>query len=138
MKLSNISKLGFSALLIFGLTSCETDTIDPNYELRDEYVGDWNCIENSNQSGQSAYKVTIVKDQSDSDFILIQNFHNLSNSAKVRVFDNTLVIPAQMINATDSVFGDGESSIEYDSFDLDYTVDDGGTIDEVRASYTPF
>ncbi|MFT5970866.1 MAG: hypothetical protein ACI8ZO_001383 [Flavobacteriales bacterium] len=63
MKLSTISKLGFSAVFIFGLTSCETDTIDPNYELRDEYVGDWNCIENSSLFGQSAYKVTLVKDQ---------------------------------------------------------------------------
>jgi hypothetical protein len=56
----------------------------------------------------------------------------------VRVFDNTLVIPEQMINSTDSIFGDGESSINYDSFALDYTIDDGGSLDEVRASYTPF
>ncbi len=129
--------IGATAATLLLFSSCEIDEANPNAELRDEYVGEWNCVENSSQFGQSAYKVTISKDPGNFDYILIQNFYN-SNTARVRVFDNELVIEPQLINSTDSVFGGGSSSVNYDSFTLDYTVDDGGTLDEVRSSYTPF
>lgn len=137
MKYFNHKLLAALAIGLLFFSSCELDTTDPNYELRDEYVGDWNCIETSSQFGQAAYKVTISKDQSDSDYILIKNFYN-SGTARVRVFNNNLSIPSQMINNTDSVFGSGTSTVDYDSFSLDYTVDDGATLDEVRSTYTPF
>lgn len=130
-------KVASLGLLILTLGACETEVADPNYELRDEYVGSWNCVEQNSQLGTSTYQVVISKDPSDSAFILIENFHNLSNAARVRVFNNQLSIPPQFINSTDSVFGQGTATADYDQFSLDYTVDDGANLEEVEANYSP-
>ncbi len=132
----------FTSLLILttALIACEEE-IDPDYELRDEYIGEWICNENSNLYGSSTYSVTISKSSDSIAYIEIQNFYNTGQSsvAIAEVFENSILIENQiMTTSTGSleISGSGSANSDFTSFELVYQVKDGGETDQASAEFT--
>jgi hypothetical protein len=120
-------------LLLFN--SCEDDVISSG-DLRDEYVGQWVCNEDSEQYGVSTYSINISKGI-DEDHIEISNFYNLGNTESVSVFieDNNLTISSQDVKGN-TISGSGTSNVSFNTINFTYTVFDGAETDHVTAQYT--
>ena len=129
--------LAFVAISLF-VISCEDEPVDPNYDLRDEYVGDWVCVENSSIYGSSSYTITIEKADTNEAYIHISNFYNLGNAIEVaaEVFDNSVLIPQQNVGGN-IISGTATSNSNYTEIDLTYSVDDGADNDVCTATCTP-
>jgi hypothetical protein len=118
--------------------ACEDEPVDPNYDLRDEYVGDWLCSENSSIYGNSSYTISIEKSDTNEAFVIISNFYNLGSSISLaaEVFDNSILIPQQNVGGN-IIDGTGTSTANYSEFNLTYSVNDGADNDVCTATCTP-
>lgn len=134
MKYRILAFLAISLVVI----SCEDEPVDPDFDLRDEYVGDWLCNENSSIYGNSSYTITIEKSDTNDTYIHISNFYNLGNGIAVsaEVFDNSLLIPAQNVGGN-AIDGTGTSNADYTEINLTYSVDDGADNDVCSSVCTP-
>jgi hypothetical protein len=136
----NYSKiLTILTITVLGLfmISCETDDVDKDSgDIRDEYVGDWNCNENSSLFGTSNYSISITKSESEGE-VWIKNFHNLGDnvSARIMVEDNNIDLPLQVFESNE-VEGSGTSAVNYKEMTLTYTAKSGGDNENVTAKYT--
>ena len=140
MKKTLLRKLSFLAALSALLFACEPEP-DPNYELRDEYLGTWICNESSSLYGNSTYEVNISKSSTGIGYIQIANFYNEGDTCQVdvEVFDNSLVMEQQTVQGNSAQFifqGSGSSETHYSSFNLIYTANDGAQSDDVSASFS--
>lgn len=130
------SRIALLAVITVGFSSCEKDEDDPNFDFRDEYVGDWNAQFTSDEFGVQTYTVSISKSDSDADQILIANFYNLgtAESVVVNASDNDLLISSQTVK-DNTIEGTGLSTANYDQINFTYTAFDGAVTDNVTAVY---
>ena len=125
----------FAAMMLY-FSSCKKDDSSPqnSSDARDKYVRSWTCNETSQQQGNSTYTITISKDVTSSNQILVKNFYALGNSTNtVMVVDgNNLTISTQNISGT-TLHGSG-SYQSSSSLTFDFSANDGITIDTVHIS----
>jgi hypothetical protein len=100
----------------------------------------WNCNEKSKQLGNSTYTVTIERNTSVLDGIVIYNFYKLGNTAKAYASISGLNISfsEQDILSYKLLSGSGTISSDMKQIKLNYSMDDGsGDYDLVTATLTP-
>lgn len=126
----------FSVLLSLIVISCQPDDGIDTGDIRDEYVGKWNCAEVSDLFGSSNYSVTITKGIQD-DVIKVSNLYNIGTQNEVlfTVFDNNITIDNQTVDGN-TFSGNGTSATNYSTFNLNYTAVSGGDSDNVTSSFT--
>ena len=136
-KMRNLFKL---CLVIFSLTivSCEEEEINNDADIRDEFVGNWLVLENSDLLGIRAFEVDIVKDQTDGEQINISNFYKLGDNDTVfanvsPVQSTTFIIPIQTVSGH---FINGTGALSGDEIEMVYYVDDGNEKDTISATFT--
>lgn len=129
-------RIAMLAVVAVGFSSCEKDEDDPNFDFRDEYVGEWNAQFDSDEFGTQTYTVTISKSSTDADQIIIANFYNLGSgeSVVVNASDNDLLISSQTVKGN-TIEGTGSSTVNYEQINLTYTANDGAVTDNVTAVY---
>ena len=134
-----ISKKAFFCLGLLGslffFNACEQDDDDPDYDLRDEYVGTWTCNETAGDFAPQTYDVTISKG-SGSDAIRIANFYNLGLGFSVTaiVSENNLNIASQIVDGY-TLSGSGNATVDFSRINWNYNVNDGSGTDNVTAHY---
>lgn len=126
----------FSVILSLIVISCQPDDGVDTGDVRDEYVGSWNCTEVSQLFGTSNYSVTITKGTQD-DVIKVANLYNIGdqNEVSFTVFDNNITINNQTVDGT-TFSGNGTSETNYLTFNLNYTAVSGGDSDNVTSTFT--
>lgn len=126
----------FSVLLSLIVVSCQPDDGTDTGDIRDEYVGNWNCVEVSDIFGTSNYSVTITKGAQD-DVIKVSNLYNIGTQNEVlfTVFDNNITINTQTVDGN-TFSGTGTSETDYSTFNLNYTAVSGGDSDNVTSTFT--
>lgn len=118
-------------------SSCKKDdssTPQNTSDDRDRYVRTWTCNETSQQQGNSTYTITISKDVTTSNQILVKNFYALGNSTNtVMIVDgNNLTISSQSISGN-TLHGSGHYNSS-SSLTFSFTAYDGITTDTVSIS----
>ena len=123
-------------VLVLGFTACEKDEDDPDFDFRDEYVGDWNAQFNSTEFSTQTYTVSISKVDDNPDQVRISGFYNMDgvHSVVANVSDNDIVIGSQTVNNI-TFEGTGNSNADYSTINLTYTAFDGAETDNVTAIY---
>ena len=138
-----MKKLLYLSIFISGLfvASCASDKKDdpnaqePTTDPRDKFVAYWNVNENSANAGTNTHTVNIIKSQSNSDEILLNNFSGLSVSARASVNNNVLTIPYQQIGSIGFTKGTGTLT-SATSISFNYTTTISTTRDSCTATYT--
>ncbi len=137
-----MKKIFYFNLLIcsFTLFSCaeaskDEDSLNPNTDLRDKFVGYWTANENSALAGTNSHTVNIIKSTNNSSEILLNNFSGLSVSARASVNNNLLTIPFQQIGQIGFTKGSGTLT-SASSISLSYTTTTGTSRDSSTAVYT--
>jgi hypothetical protein len=130
----------FIFLLTIGLFfSCNPDDGgDPApTDPRDKFVGSWLCQETS-QSGNSSFSVTISIDGSNSSQIFLDNFYHLGVGKKVYgvVAGNNVTLPNQVVNGFTVKSGNGTIVNSDTKINFSYVVNDGADDDSCTAVYT--
>jgi hypothetical protein len=120
------------SLLLF--VSCEEDPVDPDFDLRDEYVGSWTASEDSDFFGDQTYAIEVSKSDTSLTDIWVTNFYGLGNNTLtvMEVNDNNVFIPLQTVSGSE-VSGSGQSGIDFSEVTLTYGVDDGSGVDQCTA-----
>ena len=127
-------------LIILGflpsLNSCELEDIELTAV---DLVGKWDVFEKSQYFKKSVsgfYTVDILKDPSDTAYILVKNFYELKDNMRARVNGLDISIPRQRLDGY-YVNGFGRVSSSKNKIDWFYNVDfTDGDIDTVSALYT--
>ncbi len=114
-------------VFVFGIFfySCknEVDTLDPNVDVREVLVKTWKCNESDGKNTRT-YDVTVTKDPSNTNKILIGNFHNLSASKlSVVVAGTNMTIASQSIDNY-TFAGSGTFDTNGSRIQLTYSADD--------------
>ena len=126
-------------ILAFGflLTSCEEDIINPDFDLRDEYTGQWIVQESSTFFGDQSYTVEVSKSDTAASDIWVSNFYGLGSSTitVVELVDNSLLVPVQNV-AGSELSGTGQSDLNVTSIEWTYGVNDGSGVDNCTATWT--
>jgi len=124
-----------AAMMLF-VSACEKDNSSPDSgsDDRDKYIRAWTCNETSQQQGTSTYSITISKDNTSPDGIIVKNFYNLGNATNtIMIVDgNNVAINSQNVSGN-TISGTGvyhNSSLLTFSF----TTYDGITVDTVSIS----
>ncbi len=138
-----MKKLLFLVGILLSIYSCSTDDNDndPNVSLRTKLVDYWKVNEQSQnfKSTKSYYTVEILKHQTDSSKMLIDNFYNLGygKQAYARVNDDyTIDLPLQNLDGFE-IKGSGRISSNLKTISWEYVANDGeGLIDSVKATYS--
>ena len=132
--MKKLFSLGFACLVL--LVSCEEDPVDPDFDLRDEYVGTWTASENSNFFGDQTYTVEVSKSDTNLTDIWVTNFYGLGNNSLtvMEVSDNNIFIPLQTV-AGSEVSGTGQSAIDFSEVTLTYGVNEGSEVDQCTAEW---
>lgn len=120
------------------MASCTEDENITGADIRDEFVGNWLVLENSNVLGVRSFEANIVKSNLASDEINISNFYKLGESDSVKanvssVLSTTFIIPIQLVSGH-SINGTG--ALSGDEIEMVYYVDDGNEIDTISAVFT--
>lgn len=127
-------KYAFLFLLLTAIISCsKTDTEDPTTptgDAREKLIGNWKCDENSSKTGKASYSITISKDVTSLDGILIRNFFELGDTTYTRaiVDANYITIPQQVVSGW-TLKGNGTYNSNV-TIRFSYTADDGQTATE--------
>lgn len=126
----------FSVILSLIVISCQPDDGLDTGDVRDDYVGTWNCAEVSQIFGTSNYTVKITKGDQD-DVVKVSNLYNIGiqNEVLFTVFDNNITINNQTVDGN-TFSGSGTSEANYSSFNLNYTAVSGGDSDNVTSTFT--
>ena len=117
----NLGSVIFILAALFISSCAKDDSVDPNRDDRDKFVGDWTCKETP--SGQAPVTFTISISKSGvSDTLLVKNFNQLGTGTQTifLVVDNSITIPFQTITSVD-ILGSGLYS--NDKLNLTYTAD---------------
>jgi len=139
-----MKKVVYFSVTIFGLAlaSCAKDSKDdptapsPSTDVRDQYVAYWNVSENSAVAGINTHTVNIVKSTTNASEILLNNFSNLSVSARASVNGTHLTIPYQQLGSIGFTQGSGTLTTST-KIDMTYTTTIGaGNRDSSIAVYT--
>lgn len=124
------------ALALF-LVSCEEDVVDPNFDLRDDYTGQWIVQETSTFFGAQSYTVEVSKSDTAATDIWVSNFYGLGSSTitVMEVVDNNILIPFQNVSGS-QISGTGQSDLDVTSISFTYGVNDGSGVDNCTATWT--
>jgi hypothetical protein len=133
--LRKISIAAITAVALF-LASCEKEDDSPenSVDARDKFVRSWSCSETSQTQGTSNYTITISKDVTSSNQIIVKNFYQLGNSTNtIMIVDgNNVVINSQNVSGH-IIAGSGHYNSS-SSLTFDFTADDGITPDTAHIS----
>lgn len=133
MKFSKYVIFSVAALGLLVIACQKDDSADP----RDNLVGTWKCQETGTSSGTQTFQATISKSGSDSTQLYIDNFYGTQQKVKVTMSSFTLVIPQQTIDGN-IIQGTGVVSSDFKKIIWSYTADDGGEVDNISSTYTPY
>ena len=124
--------LCFSVFLI----SCEEEPIDPDFDIRDDYTGQWIVQENSTIFGAQSYAVEVSKSDTTATDVWVSNFYGLGTNTitVMEIIDNNILIPIQTV-AGSELSGTGSSDLDVASLSLTYGVDDGSGVDNCTATW---
>ncbi len=133
----------FLAALSLIMLSCnpEENEENPNVSLRTKLVDYWKVNEQSQnfKSTKSYYTVEILKHQTDSSKMLIDNFYNLGYGKQAYAVvnnDYTIDLPLQNLDGFE-IKGSGKISTDLKTISWEYVANDGeGLIDSVKATYS--
>ncbi len=136
-KMKKLLQLSMVTVLLI-MASCTEDENITGADIRDEFVGNWLVLENSNVLGVRSFEANIVKSNLASDEINISNFYKLGESDSVKanvssVLSTTFIIPIQLVSGH-SINGTG--ALSGDEIEMVYYVDDGNEIDTISAVFT--
>lgn len=134
-----MKQLKYLLLIIFPilLYSCSKEEEKNTTTLKDQLIGTWVCIEQSQIFGTNTYSVDINPHSTISTRVVIDNFYNLGfqeSHAQTDVNGNTLTIINQTINGY-KISGTGVLS-NGSEIKLSYSTDDGAGVDNVTATLT--
>jgi len=116
------------------ISACQKDTTD---DPRDNLVGTWKCQETGTSSGTQTFQASISKSSSDSTQLFIDNFYGTQQKIKVTMSSFSLIISKQTVDNY-SIQGTGVVSSDFKKITWSYTADDGGEVDNVSSTYTPY
>ena len=127
-----ISYFIFTILII----SCteEGDVFNPQDD-RDAFLGTWNVDETCNRI---PYQVTIIKDPTNSSQVIITNFWLIGPNEKAPyaiVAGSTIVIPQQNIYNDEKTIVKGSGTLNKNTIEWEYTVNDGADLYTCIATY---
>ena len=116
------------------IVGCEGD-INPDVNLRDEYLGGWSANDKEGWNAPAFYDISIVSG-SDPDMILIKGLYNHPNvELGAYVTDYEVEIPTQMSDSI-TFAGSGKANVDFDQITFEYTANDGSGSDEVKTVCT--
>ena len=129
-----ISTLAAVAVALFAV-SCQPDTTEPADD-RDKFVDVWHCVEQSSQVGQTNYDIHINLSTTNTSQVLMENFYNVGFSFKAvaNISGTSLTLNQQTYNAS-QLQGSGSMSGN-NTINMNYTVNDGSSIDTCTAVLT--
>lgn len=129
----------FLLILFAGFfTSCIDEIDDPFADPVEKYLGNWKASESSTLYGPGyVYDVSITRNPSNSNEILISNFYmqGWNEKARALVTGNSITILEQAI-CDGSILIKGNGQFSGGRITLTYTADDGADLDNVSATYT--
>jgi len=118
----------FGSIILFSLMSgCEDTNPTDLLDARDAFLGTWTVSESC---AKDSYSVTIVKDQSNSSQVIIQNFYhivNCSNPPYAIIAGSSIVIPTQSI-CGDAFEVSGTGKLDKGKITMTYSVNDGADL----------
>jgi hypothetical protein len=129
-------ELVIAILISLVLFSCTDE--DGNLDMgddRDAFLGTWDVTE---ACSKDSYSVTIVKDPSNSSQVIIQNFWLIGYNERppyAIIAGSTITIPNQFMCYNNSNEVSGSGSIDKNTIELDYTVNDGADLWDCTATY---
>lgn len=130
------------AFLALFLGSCASDKKDdptapaPSTDARDKFIAYWSVSENSSVAGTNTHTVNILKSQTNSNEIQINNFSGLSFAARAVVNNNIITIPYQQLGTVGFTQGTGTLT-SATNISLNYTNTIGASpADPCSAIYT--
>lgn len=115
--------------------SCQPDEAEPADD-RDKFVDVWHCVEQSSQVGQTNYDVHINLSTTNTSQVLMENFYNVGFAFKAvaNISGSSVTLNQQTYNAS-QLQGSGSMSGN-NTINLNYTVNDGSSIDTCSAVLT--
>jgi hypothetical protein len=125
-------------ILFAGFSACNPDDDDTSGSgtyTPETFVGNWNCVENSQNMGSSSYIITINRSQTANNHLWVDNFYHLGVGFQVTMVLNgsNINIPQQIVG-TYTFSGNG-TVINSNRVNLSFMADDGGGIaDAVSAT----
>jgi len=83
----------FSVILSLVVVSCQPDDGIDTGDIRDEYIGKWNCLEVVSDGDPFYTDVTITKGDQD-DIIKVHNFYGMGDetTTKLKITENLLIL----------------------------------------------
>lgn len=138
MKRNKLAYLLLLTISVFTI-ACETDE-DPveDTDVRDRFIGRWNCTEESQINGERTFFVDIDYDTTSIDKIELINFYDMGTSSFVlgeisTTNEEAINIPAQDL---DGLTVQGSGTMENNDLLLfNYLVDDGLELDSISATF---
>jgi len=127
-------------ILTIGFYSCQPDNTNndpaPIVDPREQFVGYWNCTEQSKIHGTASFTINIYKDSTNTSYIRLTNFYQLGQDQVISglTAGNNITVNAQticscVINGT----GNLQTSTK---INWNYTVNDLADIDTCTAVFT--
>jgi len=131
-----LKRLGLLILPAMILIACEEDAFDDiGTETRDEFLGSWNVLETAGLNHPQNYTVEIVAGSDDNE-IVFRGLYNISGLAvNASVYGANIEIEQQSLQGY-TIQGNGQANSDFDQLNLNFTVNDGGSTDEVEAVLT--
>ena len=113
----------------------DPDGLDMNSD-RSQYLGTWDVTETEGFSAPQKYRMVISADTG-AEGVILEGLYNISATrVRATVQGRDLNIPNQEEEGI-QFFGYGEASESYDRIDLNFTANDGGGPDRVKARALP-
>ena len=121
-----------AVLFLFVLVACENDEFNVN-DPRLNYVGTWDVNEKTGDFAPQSYSVSIDLGDLASN-IVIRGLYAQGPSFLITAIVNgrNLEIPVQTRTGL-TISGSGSSNSEFNSINLQFSVNDGSTVDNVTA-----
>jgi len=104
---------------------------DPNFEVRQQYLGEWAANDREGWNAPAFYNITITAGEAD-DEIIINGLYNIPDAALRAYIDGTEVTIPSQTTADIDFAGSGQANADFDQVTFDYTANDGSGSDEVK------
>ena len=129
--LKKIFKSGITLMVLFAASCAKDDSSTPQNtsDDRSKYVRSWTCDETSAQQGNSTYTITISKDVTTANQIIVKNFYNLGTGTNtVMIVDGSNVTISSQ-NVSGHIISGSGTYHSSSSLTFSFTADDGITVD---------
>ncbi len=132
-----VKYLFLSAVISLAVISCQQDddNDDNPGNVRDNYLGVWDCVENTGFSAPQFYTIDIIAG-SESSEIIITGLYNISGTQVQATVDGLMIsIPSQTSEGI-AFSGSGQANADFNQVNLNFTANDGSGNDVVEAVLT--